>query len=58
MVAWARDRNNKVATIDWQFTAEDARIKLRRLYHTLHMIQGNRQNHDRQTTIFRQFICS
>jgi len=26
------DRNNRNATIDWRFTTEDARIKLKRLY--------------------------
>jgi DDE superfamily endonuclease len=29
---WERDRNNRSIRIDWQFTTEDARIKLRRLY--------------------------
>ncbi len=29
---WERDRNSKCKTIDWQFTTEDARIKLKRLY--------------------------
>ena len=29
---WQQDRNNKKATIDWQFTNEKARIKLKRLY--------------------------
>jgi DDE superfamily endonuclease len=29
---WQRDRNARRATIDWQFTTADARIKLRRLY--------------------------
>jgi hypothetical protein len=32
---WKLDRNNRVATIDWHFTTEDARIKLKRLYPTL-----------------------
>ena len=30
--AWQKARNNKSAKVNWQFTAEDARIKLRRLY--------------------------
>jgi len=30
--AWESDRNNRQAKINWQFTTEDARIKLRRLY--------------------------
>jgi hypothetical protein len=30
--AWETERNNKNAKINWQFTTEDARIKLKRLY--------------------------
>jgi len=30
--AWALRRNNKQATVNWQFTTDDARIKLKRLY--------------------------
>jgi hypothetical protein len=26
------DRNNRAATVDWRFTTEDARIKLKRIY--------------------------
>ena len=33
--AWQELRNNKNSKINWQFTAEDARIKLSRLYPTL-----------------------
>jgi transposase len=33
--AWEEFRNNKTAKVNWQFTAEDARIKLSRLYPTL-----------------------
>ena len=32
--AWQEARNNKKAKIKWQFTTEDARVKLRRLYPT------------------------
>ncbi|MBU2054414.1 MAG: IS630 family transposase, partial [Proteobacteria bacterium] len=35
VAAWQRARDNKSAKVNWQFTAEDARIKLRRLYPTL-----------------------
>jgi hypothetical protein len=35
VAAWQKARNNKGAKVNWQFTAEDARIKLRRLYPTL-----------------------
>lgn len=34
--AWQEHRNNKEAIVNWQFTAEDARIKLSRLYPTLY----------------------
>ena len=30
--AWTTERNASRKTIDWQFTTEDARIKLKRLY--------------------------
>ena len=30
--AWVRHRNDKQLGIDWRFTAQDARIKLKRLY--------------------------
>jgi hypothetical protein len=33
--AWQRQRDNLGAKVNWQFTTEDARIKLRRLYPTL-----------------------
>lgn len=33
--AWQEARNNKNAKVNWQFTTEDARIKLARLYPTL-----------------------
>ena len=33
--AWQEYRNNKDAKVNWQFTTEDARIKLSRLYPTL-----------------------
>ena len=35
VVAWSNHRNNLNAKINWQFTTDDARIKLRRLYPTL-----------------------
>ena len=30
--AWEKERNNKEAVINWRFTTENARIKLKRLY--------------------------
>lgn len=35
-LAWEKNRNNLNAKINWQFTSSAARIKLRRLYPTLH----------------------
>jgi hypothetical protein len=32
VAAWELDRNNRAANIDWRFTTEDARIKLKRIY--------------------------
>jgi len=32
IAAWEKNRNTKETTIDWRFTTEDARIKLKRLY--------------------------
>jgi len=34
--AWSVQRNNKQASVDWQFTSDDARIKLKRLYPSIH----------------------
>ena len=35
VLAWQEFRNNKNAKVNWQFTTEDARVKLTRLYPTL-----------------------
>jgi hypothetical protein len=32
VAAWQRSRNQSRSKVDWQFTADDARIKLKRLY--------------------------
>jgi len=32
IAAWEQDRNNNTKKIDWQFTTQDARVKLKRLY--------------------------
>ena len=34
VLAWQKFRNNKNAKVNWQFTTEDVRIKLSRLYQT------------------------
>ena len=34
-VAWQRSRNNKGAKVDWRFTNDKARIKLKKLYPTI-----------------------
>jgi len=36
VAAWEEDRNAQESKIDWQFTTADARIKLKRLYPSLH----------------------
>jgi len=33
--AWQQERNNTQSKVNWQFTTQDARIKLRKLYPTL-----------------------
>ena len=35
VLAWQRNRDRSQVTIDWRFTAADARIKLKRLYPTI-----------------------
>ena len=35
--AWENHRNNKNAKINWQFTTQDARIKLKRLYPSINV---------------------
>ena len=35
VAAWQAERNGKGSTVDWRFTTEDARIKLKRLYPSL-----------------------
>ncbi len=32
IAAWEKRRNELSSTVDWQFTTDDARIKLKRLY--------------------------
>ena len=34
--AWKNHRDNKNSKINWQFTNKEARIKLRRLYPSIH----------------------
>ena len=35
LVAWQASRNAMKAVVNWQFTTETARVKLKRLYPTL-----------------------
>jgi len=35
VIAWQQDRNNKEATIKWQFTNDKARVRLKKLYPTI-----------------------
>ena len=32
VAAWERSRNKQRATVNWQFSTDDARLKLKRLY--------------------------
>ena len=36
VAAWQKDRNARQVAVDWHFTTDDARIKLKRLYPSLH----------------------
>jgi hypothetical protein len=36
VAAWEKSRNESAAAVDWRFTTEDARIKLKRLYPSIH----------------------
>ena len=36
VAAWVAARNTAVTMIDWRFTTEDARSKLKRLYPAIH----------------------
>lgn len=36
VTAWCDQRNQRNTTVDWRFTSEDARIKLRKLYPSIH----------------------
>jgi hypothetical protein len=36
LAAWQRRRNDAGVKADWQFTTDDARVKLRKLYPTTH----------------------
>lgn len=40
VAAWTRARNGSATTVDWQFTAADARIKLKRLYPVIAASEG------------------
>ena len=36
IAAWEANRNTASTTVDWQFSTDDARIKLRKLYPSFH----------------------
>lgn len=42
VAAWAERRNAAGGTVDWRFTTDDARIKLKRLYPKIHASQSTR----------------
>ena len=35
IAAWQEQRNASTVTVDWRFTTDDARIKLKKLYPTI-----------------------
>ncbi|MCF7794362.1 MAG: IS630 family transposase, partial [Candidatus Cloacimonetes bacterium] len=35
VAAWTKARNKKECSINWQFTTQDSRVKLKRLYPTI-----------------------
>ena len=37
IAVWETERNTNGATVDWQFTTDDARIKLKKLYPSIHV---------------------
>ncbi|MEA3367078.1 MAG: IS630 family transposase, partial [Planctomycetota bacterium] len=37
VTAWQRDRNQRQCGVDWHFTTDDARIKLKSLYPQIQM---------------------
>jgi len=41
VLAWADQRNKEASIVDWQFTTDDARIKLKRLYPVIKNKQQN-----------------
>ena len=40
VAAWERARNEENVTVDWQFTVEDARIKLQSLYPSIEEVEN------------------
>jgi hypothetical protein len=45
VAAWERSRNNQRVRVDWQFTTDDARIKLKRLYPVLVPTNSSQSDH-------------
>lgn len=43
VAAWEKQRNTRQATIDWRFTTDQARIKLRRRYPSISVRRGTIQ---------------
>jgi len=42
--AWGMERNTQEATVEWRFTTEDARIKLKKLYPVLHPVEDVKES--------------
>jgi len=42
--AWEIERNTKKATVEWRFTTDDARIKLKKLYPVIHLEENVKES--------------
>jgi transposase len=42
--AWEIERNTKKATVEWRFTTDDARIKLKKLYPVIHLDENVKES--------------
>jgi len=42
--AWESERNTKKATVEWRFTTDDARIKLKKLYPVIHLEENVKES--------------
>ncbi len=52
VLAWQRQRNAQNATVDWQFTTDDARIKLKSLCPSMMLGQSTRSLHSARHCVY------